>query len=258
MATLGSAPARRGGVCLLIVWVALLRTAPAWSSVAIDGQWCASSDERFQPLSLMGRRGQYESFAVATPTAELISGPALPWCEDCAPTQLGQVARLSQIGGAQAREIADAARAAGGRIALMPVRTDAQCGPAPWSGAFPYWEREPGVFTDLVVRPRELWVDGMPTFTVGQPDWRPYPHGRLVPLGGGPQLSPEQYFSLLEVLPVQGNDVVRPGVQQWIFAHPDWAAIYPASAILRGLDADARIITPDAAHAPLSAEQLRP
>lgn len=219
------------------------------------------------------------AYFIATPLDEAVDVRTPSWCEGCAPTVRGQLARVGKVGGIEAAAVRSAARAAGQRIVLVPWDTKPDCRPEVWQKAVPYWQSSvPGFFT-AQLRDRAQWVDGQPTFDVGVAYLEPYPYGELLQSSGGErlggfELTVDQYFSLFDALPGAAEYKRDPraaarGVAAWQAKHPDWAVKPPAPAILaqfraagvaaapRRTDTPQPIDTPTPGPGPLPPEKLR-
>jgi len=203
-----------------------------------------------------------ETYFIATPLDRSMDVAAPEWCTGCPKTVGAQLAQLGKVGGARATEVDAAARAVGGRIALVPWSTRDDCAPELMNKPLPYWSSAaPGVFTALL-RARSGWRDGVPTFDVHAAYLEPYPYGEYLRAYSGErdagfELTVEQYYSLHEALPdrdaYQRDPVAAAqSVLKWKAAHPELALRAPAAAIL------ARFPEPPArGPGPLPPEKLR-
>jgi hypothetical protein len=139
----------------------------------------------------------------------------------------GQVAAVERVGGD------DAGRLPGGtrRVVLVPWGYDESCERTLWTSSARWVE--PGMRGLLwgSLRPREQWVDGMPTVDVTEPYSLPYAPHRW--RGEGPALEAEQLFELMQRFPAYDeyranrDAFVRP-VLDWARAHPELARRFPA------------------------------
>lgn len=144
----------------------------------------------------------------------------------------GQRFRIDGLGGDVPAELAGASEAV-----LVPYgsacrETYAWRDKARWA--------EPGsqVLVDLVLRPREQWVGGIPTFDVEMEHGR-YPEGYTLALDSVPDemLTPAQVFELNRVLPTweaveAAPDSAYRSLFAWARSNPRLAARFPATAAL--------------------------
>ncbi|HEU0299806.1 MAG TPA: hypothetical protein VFR37_10135 [Longimicrobium sp.] len=150
----------------------------------------------------------------------------------------GQVMRMERLGGPDADSVGEGAD----RVVLVPWAHDAECRLERWTGSArwaPPGER--GLFL-ANLRPRERWVDGVPTFDVFVADQFPFPQRvRDMPPGGAASLlTAEQVFEVMELLPrfaeyrENRGPALRP-LLEWARAHLELARRYPASEMLAGI-----------------------
>ncbi|HEX2081629.1 MAG TPA: hypothetical protein VHG08_28255 [Longimicrobium sp.] len=150
----------------------------------------------------------------------------------------GQVVRVERLGGSGAAGL----DAGVDRVVLVPWSYGADCRPMRWTGSA-QWVT-PGVrgLFWAALRPREQWVDGLPTLDVRDPFHLPYLAGGAGVRDGeertGPPLSVDQAFELIGLLPLSAEyeadekAAVRP-LLEWARAHPGLARRYPASVLVR-------------------------
>jgi hypothetical protein len=213
------------------VWVvaALLASAAAAASTARAAADAACSSGR-----LMGVRA--ELFVLATARADtVLAGPgALNYSrERNAPplsTIHGQRFRLDRVGGNVPAALANAG---GGDAVLVPYGSECR-DVRRWSKA--RWA-EPGtqVFADAVLRPRQQWVEGRPTFDVEMVhDVYPHSYDRYRDSVPENELSPPQVFGLNQALPTWSQVQVDTAaayrrLNAWVRANPGLAARFPAN-----------------------------
>lgn len=157
---------------------------------------------------------------------------------DAERTVYGQVATVEQVPGA------DAAIFPAGinRVVLVPWGYDASCRRTLWTSSARWVEPGTrGLFIWADLRPREQWVEGVPTFDVGDPYQTPYPQKAY----GDSLRSIEQVIELLELLPLQAEyeadaEAARRPLLAWARANPELARRYPASALVRDAVYDVR------------------
>jgi hypothetical protein len=154
------------------------------------------------------------------------------------PTIAGQVVVLERVSGASARLVRKAAGATR-HVVLVPWDHDTGCQPIPWT-ARPLWipVGQTG-FVAARLRPRERWVDGMPTFDVSDAWREPYSVERMramtvnMPDAAKAIMTAEEYASLYAALPElsawQRDPIaaVRP-LRAWRDRNPHLAAKFPA------------------------------
>jgi hypothetical protein len=155
------------------------------------------------------------------------------------PTIFGQVVTVRRASGAAAADL----RNAGRRAVLVPWDHDSGCQPIPWT-LHPRWI--PAGQTGFVaarLRPRDKWVDDMPTFDVADAWREPYSVEGMrqlavnVSQSAGAIMTPEEYSSLYAALPVirdwQRNAAaaVRP-LRAWRDRNPTLAVKYPAKWVI--------------------------
>jgi hypothetical protein len=180
-------------------------------------------------------------FMLATAGADTVrTGPgAIRYdARDAGPADLarihGQRFRLDRLGGDVPAVLAGAE---GGDAILVPYVLD--CGERlRWTdGAI--WAQPGGqVFTDAALRPREQWVDGIPTFDVEMMHGV-YPEGykRMMEDDSAALMTPQQAFELTGLLPTWDAAQAAPApayrpLVEWARANPDLAALFPATQAL--------------------------
>jgi hypothetical protein len=151
------------------------------------------------------------------------------------PSIVGQIVTLARVSGAAAAVVRDAGR----RAVLVPWDHDTGCEPIPWTGDPRWIPRGRTGFVAARLRPRDRWVDGMPTFDVSDAWREPYSIERMrqltvnMPEAAQALMTPEEYASLYAALPEisewQRDPVaaVRP-LREWRERNPTLAAKYPA------------------------------
>ncbi len=151
-------------------------------------------------------------------------------------TVYGQVADVERIGGAAARGLDPSVR----RVVLVPWGYGADCRTTIWMSSARWVEPGTrGLFT-AALRDRAHWAGGLPTFDIFTPYSEPYPQNADSNRGGEAAdslLSIEDYASLLETLPVLGDDDSFPAggydaLFRWARERPALAAMYPAREML--------------------------
>ena len=148
---------------------------------------------------------------------------------------VGQVVTVEQVSGAAATDV----RSAGRRAVLVPWDHDPGCEPIPWMSRARWIPVGRRGFVAARLRPRDRWVDGLPTFDVSD-GWRePYSVERMrqitvnMPEARRALMSPDEYASLYAALPEvsewQRDPVAatRP-LRDWRDRNPSLAAKYPA------------------------------
>jgi hypothetical protein len=149
----------------------------------------------------------------------------------------GQVVRVERVGGADAA----AFPAGADRAVVVPWSYDAGCRRTLWTGSARWTEPgERGLYW-ASLRPRDQWVDGLPTFDEGDPFQSPYPGRSHEGRRTDSLLTIEQLFGLVELLPTSEDDEADPEaaarpLKEWARANPDLARLHPASDILRFAD----------------------
>jgi hypothetical protein len=145
----------------------------------------------------------------------------------------GQRFRLHAVGG----DAAAGLRAAAGMEAVL-VPYGWECGDT-WRWHHARWAQpDSQIFADVQAWPREMWVDGMPTFSV-EVVHDVYPENYLMRLDSAEQdiLSPMQVFAVSEVLPTFQQVEAAPDsalgpLLAWARANPAMAARFPATEML--------------------------
>lgn len=209
--------------------IALLATAAAAASGARVAADAACSSGR-----LMGVRA--ELFVLATPRADtVLAGPGeFNYGQERGAPPLstihGQRFRLDRVGGDVPAALAGAE---GGEAVLVPYGS--QCREV-WRWNKARWA-EPGtqVFADAVLRPREQWVNGRPTFDVDMVhDVYPESYKRYRDSVPDSKLSPAEVFGLNQALPTWNQlqadtaEAYR-RLNAWVRANPAMAARFPAN-----------------------------
>lgn len=179
--------------------------------------------------------------AVATPDT-VVAGPGpvqyrklTP--EDSAAVIYGQVMRVQRVGGADAGALPRGVD----RVVLVPWMDGGGGRLARWTWGGRWTEHHSPQLYWATLRPREQWVDGMPTLDVPNARYVPYP-GRAVvnlprPHNPSTVLTAEQMFQLLQRLPRAEEEkadweaAYRP-VLEWGREHPELARMYPADAMM--------------------------
>ncbi len=144
----------------------------------------------------------------------------------------GQVVRLERAGGADAAGLP----AETDRVVLVPWGYDPGCQTTRWSESARWIDPGSRGLLWSTLRPRAQWVDGLPTFDVGDAYQAPYP-GRTREMPADSMLSVEQMFDLVALLPeyeaydADPEGAVRP-LLAWARAHPGLARLYPARVMV--------------------------
>lgn len=152
----------------------------------------------------------------------------------------GQVVRVERIGGAGAAALPLGTK----RVVLVPWGYGADCRTTRWAESAHWVEPgERGLFW-AGLRPREQWVDGLPTLDVGQPYQLPYPQRADE---GDPDslMTVEQGFELIDLLPLWDEfeadpEAARQPLLRWARANPDLARLFPASLVVDQAEHDIR------------------
>jgi hypothetical protein len=185
-----------------------------------------------------------ETHLIITATAETRpAGEGLPpftyaeWqpAGSARPTIAGQLVTIARVDGPSAAAV----RKAGRRAVLVPWAHDTSCQPIPWTSA-PRWIPVGRTgFVAARLRPRERWVNDMPTFDVSDAWREPYSVERMrqltvnMPEAARAIMTPEEYAAFYAALPEitawQRDPVaaVRP-LREWRDRNPRLAAKYPA------------------------------
>lgn len=141
----------------------------------------------------------------------------------------GQVVRVERVGGTDLAELPPGTD----RVVLVPWGYGADCRTTRWTQSA-HWV-EPGVrgLFWAGLRPRDQWVDGLPTLDVRQPYQLPYPQGAdwMEP---DSLMSMEQTFELLGLLPLWDElranpEAAHQPLLRWARANPELARRFPAS-----------------------------
>jgi hypothetical protein len=149
----------------------------------------------------------------------------------------GQVARMERAGGPDAARLPDGA----GRVVLVPWGCGDDFVARPWTESA-RWVQPGlrGVFWG-VLRPRDQWVDGLPTLDLAEPLEQPY---RIDPEEWAgepdPPIDADQAFALLQVLPSRAAFLADPeaAIQPllaWVRREPALAAREQAADALGDL-----------------------
>lgn len=150
----------------------------------------------------------------------------------------GQVVRVERLGGTQALPPGT------DRVVLVPWGYGGDCRPRRYNRSA-VWAQpgQRGLFW-AGLRPREQWVDGLPTLDVTQPFHLPYPH-RVYADDGEGVMSVDQAFDLIELLPLwdelqaDAEAALQP-VLRWGRENPELARRFPASFVLMHAVGDIR------------------
>jgi hypothetical protein len=151
----------------------------------------------------------------------------------------GQVVDAERLGGLAARKLPPDTK----RVVLVPWDYGADCQPTPWARSARWVEPGDHGFFTGVLREREHWAGGLPTFDVFTPSIAPYPvRGGWALRGTRPHpdsiLTAEQYFELSNLLPTYESirrlhtEALAP-LLNWARTHPELTRRYPASDIIR-------------------------
>ncbi len=153
----------------------------------------------------------------------------------------GQVVRVDRVGGADAAQLPPGTD----RVVLVPWGYDAGCRTTLWSASARWAEPgERGLFT-ASLRPRERWVEGIPTFDEFVVYTSPYP-GRLADnLPADSLMTVDQAFAFLQHLPLwedveAGGERGTKPILDWARENPALARLTPAANIVRFAMDDAR------------------
>lgn len=160
----------------------------------------------------------------------------------------GQVMRVERLGGPDAGSVGEGAD----RVVLVPWAYGAECEMERWAASARWVQPgERGLFL-ASLRPRDRWMDGLPTLDVFEPYQLPFPQrvreGMADTGDADPVLTVEEAFEVIDLLPrfsafrENRPAALRP-LLEWSRAHPELARRYPASEILRA--ADYGLVDPD-------------
>jgi hypothetical protein len=172
---------------------------------------------------------------------------------DTARAVYGQVVRVERVGGPDAAELPPGTD----RVVLVPWGYDAACLRTLWTMSA-RWAApgERGLFT-ASLRPRERWVDGLPTFDEFSVYHSPYPGGLADHLPADSLMTVDQAFEFLQHLPLwedieaDGERATRP-ILDWARANPALARLTPAADIVQSAVHDARAARVSRMDAPLA------
>jgi len=143
---------------------------------------------------------------------------------------LGQVVRVQRLT-ARAQALLPAGTT---RVIIVPWDYDAGCTPVRWTGS---WQWAPvdvrGLFRGTL-RPREHWVDGVPTLDEYAPEHAPYPMRgsalRGLP-GSAPALPLDTLFALIDELPdlraARSDTVIAAAWYQRLLARSEQRHLFP-------------------------------
>lgn len=144
----------------------------------------------------------------------------------------GQVARVERVGGADAAGLP----AATDRVVLVPWDRDAGCQRVQWSSGARWIQPGARGLVWSSLRPREQWVDGLPTLDVSG-DYQAPSAGATEGLPADSALTVEQLFDLVDLLPEYEADGAGQGDDQpllrWAAANPGLARLYPAQMMVQ-------------------------
>jgi hypothetical protein len=128
-----------------------------------------------------------------------------------------------------------------GPAILIPWAFGPDCRPIPWGSAHPWSPPdEPAVYSARP-RPRDEWVDGLPTFdiymAVREPLWRSRDNRGYMPATGESLLTPAEFLEFYAILPTdqelaERQPVALARLDAWESAHPLLAAREPARSLL--------------------------
>lgn len=150
----------------------------------------------------------------------------------------GQIVRLDRAGGAVDPSLARALQRGVREVVVVPWGLAPDCRTIPWDGKMPWLPAGTTGLFGASLRPESKWVGGRPTFDIGWAHAEPYPQGdfqaRQQPDSA---LSPEQLFSLYELLPTSEaikRDPYRAiePLLRWAATNPEDARRYPANRAL--------------------------
>lgn len=181
-----------------------------------------------------------ELFVLATAGADTVRagpGPIRYGPQPVDPASLesihGQRFRLDRVGGDVPVELAGAE---GGEAVLVPYGSECR---DVWRWSRARWA-EPGrrVFADASLRPREQWVDGVPTFDVEMVhDVYPEGYTRMTDDDSLALMTPEEAFDFTRLLPTFDEAQAAPApayrrLLAWARGNPALAARFPATRAL--------------------------
>lgn len=156
---------------------------------------------------------------------------------------LGQVVRVQRLT-ARAQALLPAGTT---RVIIVPWDYDAGCSPVRWTGS---WQWAPvevrGLFRGTL-RPREHWVDGVPTLDEHTPEHSPYPMRgstlRGLP-GSAPALPLDTVFALIDELPdlraARSDTMIAAAWYQRMLARSEHRRVFPMPEF-EGLARDALV-----------------
>lgn len=167
---------------------------------------------------------------IATATPDTVRA-GVAGMENTARAVYGQVVRVERAGGPEAGKLP----AGPHRAVLVPWSTAGSCERLPWTWSARWVEPgERGVYWTSP-RPREQWVNGLPTFDIevggpytGRDKWA-YPADSMMTV--------DQFFDFILLLPRAPDAEANPEAAArpmlaWARAHPDLARLHPASDML--------------------------
>lgn len=123
---------------------------------------------------------------------------------------------------------------------VVPWDYDPACRTTPWTASARFLDvGRRGVYR-VRERPREHWVEGLPTFDAFFPQIQGFPGGTRISRDRGPTLSVDQFFELYELLPSEeelreAHWAAAEPVMVWARESPERLALYPAEEVVRGL-----------------------
>lgn len=198
---------------------------------------CTPAAHACSMVSFPSYRDGTQLIATATPdTVPAGAGPVAykpAWGQADGPVY-GQVVHVERAGGTDAAALPATVE----RAVLVPWEYDESCHPTRYTRSYRWVQPgERGLFWARL-RPREQWVDGLPTFDVRDPFPLPYTPRRWAE-GADSLLSIEQTFELIGLLPRSGDAQADPEAAYqpllaWAAANPRLAGMRPASGVVDG------------------------
>lgn len=148
----------------------------------------------------------------------------------------GQVVRVERLGGAAAASLPSGTD----RVVLVPWGYGANCRTTRWAESAVWADVGERALVWASLRPREAWVQGVPTLDVTEPYQLPYPQRAYADDDEG-LLSIDQAFELLSVLPLWDEfeaDFVtaHQPLLAWARANPELARRPPAAMMVERVE----------------------
>ena len=184
------------------------------------------------------------------------------------PPAYSQVFRVERLSAVAPPSVREAVRNAGNRVAIVPWSVHPDCTDAPWGGSTLWVEPGELGLMSLPLRPRDKWLNGIPTFDRRRDYYGPYPkdapYRRSNNLPSLRILTPDELLSFYDSIPaIQVNrdnkaeqfrllEPRRKAIISWARDHPDIATHYRVGEIVERAMREGELAQFDTLRSPLA------